>query len=70
MFVVTCWKYKIIAIVVTGVEHFVISTLQYVYAYLYVSWFLFIFKVAVMFINSFLYQLTETEKIALTCWDM
>ena len=37
MFVVIFRKYKVIAVVATEVEHTLMSTLQYVHAYLYVS---------------------------------
>ena len=49
-------KFGVIAVVSTEVEHDVVSTLLYVYAYLYESWFIFTFKVAVFPI--------------IDCWDM
>ena len=55
MFVVTCLKWKVIAVVATEFAHTMMRTLEYAYAYLYVSLFLFIFKVAVMSITRFLY---------------
>ena len=49
-------KFGVIAVVSTEVEHDVVSTLLYVYAYLYESWFIFTFKVAVLPV--------------IDCWDM
>ena len=51
-FCLSLLKYKLIAAVKTKVDNTMMSTLQYVYAYLYASWFLFIFKVTVMPISD------------------
>ena len=59
MFLVTCWKYKVIEAVGNEVELFVMIPLQYVCASLYVSWLLFIFNVSVMFIGSMAWWLGD-----------
>ena len=41
-------KYKVTAVVTNEIEHTVINTLVYVYAYLCASWFIFIFKNAII----------------------
>ena len=43
-------KYKVIAVMTSEVGHTAMSTLLHVYAFLYVSWYIFISKVAAMFI--------------------
>ena len=70
MFVVICSKYKIITVVASEPEHTVMSTLQYVHAYLYVSWFLFFFKDEVMSNYYVSLVIMEIEIIAWACWDM
>ena len=49
-------KFSVIAVVSTEVEHDMVSTLLYAYAYLYESWFIFTFKVAILPV--------------IDCWDM
>ena len=41
-------KYNVTAVVTNEIEHTVINTLVYVYAYLCASWFIFIFKNAII----------------------
>ena len=41
-------KYNVTAVVTNEIEHTVINTLVYVYAYLCASWFIFIFKKAII----------------------
>ena len=41
-------KYKVIAVVANEVEHPVMRNLEYLYAYLYLKWFLFILKVFIL----------------------
>ena len=45
-------KFKAIAVVVTETEHTVMSTLLYLYAYLFASWLIFIFEVVLMSITG------------------